>query len=662
MKKIINIVLALMLISSAFVYSQENPDYTPFNTQVFQVPLTQNFSLPSGSTIDNTKISFDVGTINLLGQGRRDVVTTFSVKYTNNSIQKSGNRGYWNINLGNNNYETPSGPFLNQNENKTAPENFSNDNAFVNLRNLSIDRKDLAVVKNNGLYVYRNDNSEISSSNFQYIPSGAGRYVVTGNLNKDNSLEDVAVVSNDQYLISIFMNDGSGNLSTSPAVTISLPPVNPLGNPPYGPSKVKIGRIFHKNKAYELNNANIKSDLVVCYDSYIFVYKNNSDNTFTLAQQIFVNFIISDFTFSDLTQTGWNDLIIVGSIGGISKMRIYKNIADQFYPDPIYTYNGNNSWFNSDALVTTADLSYNGRKDLIVASKYGNIALYQNTGVAPYFTQQPQNYLQINGYTDLKFDKINVDDINNQGGMALILSKSGGSLNDFNIFRFNPSITNTNPSPPIILKDYYFDGTYWRPRLHIDKNEVYDYNNFILYKKSPGTNNQWNSIPLLQDQFDYVDYNEICVVSSNAPTNPRDNCFYYAVCVDKTNLVSVNSNTVGYLVGINNPNPIGEILSDNRQNSNNEKNLYAPKTYSVSNFPNPFNPVTNIFFNIPKESKVTIKIYNTLGQEIQTLTDKNYGEGNHIVEFNASNLPSGVYFYRISAGEYTKVNRLMLLK
>lgn len=75
-----------------------------------------------------------------------------------------------------------------------------------------------------------------------------------------------------------------------------------------------------------------------------------------------------------------------------------------------------------------------------------------------------------------------------------------------------------------------------------------------------------------------------------------------------------------------------------------------PKVYSMQqNYPNPFNPVTVIWYSIPEESKVSLKIFDVLGQEIKTLVNKTQEAGNRNVEFDASALTSGMYFYRIEA-------------
>jgi phosphatidylserine/phosphatidylglycerophosphate/cardiolipin synthase-like enzyme len=80
------------------------------------------------------------------------------------------------------------------------------------------------------------------------------------------------------------------------------------------------------------------------------------------------------------------------------------------------------------------------------------------------------------------------------------------------------------------------------------------------------------------------------------------------------------------------------------------------------NYPNPFNPVTTIRFELPKSEKVQLKIYDMLGREVKTLYDKVAAAGIVDLDFNAGNLASGIYFYRIIAGDFIAAKKLMLIK
>lgn len=88
-----------------------------------------------------------------------------------------------------------------------------------------------------------------------------------------------------------------------------------------------------------------------------------------------------------------------------------------------------------------------------------------------------------------------------------------------------------------------------------------------------------------------------------------------------------------------------------------------PLTYSLDqNYPNPFNPVTNIVYTLPTTEKVILKIYDALGSEITTLVNEEQSAGSHNISFDASKLSSGVYFYRLVAGKYSQVLKMIYLK
>lgn len=89
----------------------------------------------------------------------------------------------------------------------------------------------------------------------------------------------------------------------------------------------------------------------------------------------------------------------------------------------------------------------------------------------------------------------------------------------------------------------------------------------------------------------------------------------------------------------------------------------TPNSYELfNNFPNPFNPSTTIYFSIPGESNVSIKVYNGVGEKVADLFDGRQSRGVHKVWFNASSLPSGVYLYRMTAGTFSKTKKMVLVK
>ncbi|NBC26306.1 MAG: PKD domain-containing protein [Bacteroidetes bacterium] len=80
------------------------------------------------------------------------------------------------------------------------------------------------------------------------------------------------------------------------------------------------------------------------------------------------------------------------------------------------------------------------------------------------------------------------------------------------------------------------------------------------------------------------------------------------------------------------------------------------------NYPNPFNPTTTISFNLPQPGKVTLRVFDITGRQVATLVDQQMNAGTHIETFDASNLASGIYFYRLEAGDFQSVQKMLLVK
>jgi hypothetical protein len=91
--------------------------------------------------------------------------------------------------------------------------------------------------------------------------------------------------------------------------------------------------------------------------------------------------------------------------------------------------------------------------------------------------------------------------------------------------------------------------------------------------------------------------------------------------------------------------------------------LPIPGKYSLEqNYPNPFNPSTTIEYNLPQNGLVTLKVFNVLGKEVATLVNGPVEAGIHKVNFDASKINSGVYFYTIDAGAYSETKKMILIK
>ncbi len=95
----------------------------------------------------------------------------------------------------------------------------------------------------------------------------------------------------------------------------------------------------------------------------------------------------------------------------------------------------------------------------------------------------------------------------------------------------------------------------------------------------------------------------------------------------------------------------------------NEVVIGSPEKFELSqNYPNPFNPVTNLGFGISNSGFVSLKVYDVLGNEVKTLVNEIKPAGYFEVEFNGSNLPSGIYYYKLEAGSFSQVKKMMIVK
>lgn len=109
---------------------------------------------------------------------------------------------------------------------------------------------------------------------------------------------------------------------------------------------------------------------------------------------------------------------------------------------------------------------------------------------------------------------------------------------------------------------------------------------------------------------------------------------------------------------------VSEIISkDNLADLFKEKDKKENESYfEAKNYPNPFNPTTTISYTLKEAAYVKLTVYDRLGREVKVLVDENKNPGTYTIEFNASDLPSGIYFYRIKANDKTEVKKMIFAK
>ncbi|MFA5012800.1 MAG: T9SS type A sorting domain-containing protein [Ignavibacteria bacterium] len=152
------------------------------------------------------------------------------------------------------------------------------------------------------------------------------------------------------------------------------------------------------------------------------------------------------------------------------------------------------------------------------------------------------------------------------------------------------------------------------------------------------------------------EYNEIYLQNQNTPKGIH-------ALINKESLISIKQDTLN---GLSNPLrynnfPISELNKKNSKKINNGNNV--PDHFKMfGNYPNPFNPQTNLKFGLPIKSFVTLKIYDISGQEIETLVDGYLDAGYHTLLFNASKYSSGIYFYKLVADNNVFSGKMVLIK
>ena len=94
-----------------------------------------------------------------------------------------------------------------------------------------------------------------------------------------------------------------------------------------------------------------------------------------------------------------------------------------------------------------------------------------------------------------------------------------------------------------------------------------------------------------------------------------------------------------------------------------EQGSVLPKPFELAqNFPNPFNPATEIQFSLPRKCDVKLEVFNILGQRIATLVNRPMEAGYHTATFDGSKVASGIYLYRLQAGDFVESKKMMLVK
>jgi hypothetical protein len=199
--------------------------------------------------------------------------------------------------------------------------------------------------------------------------------------------------------------------------------------------------------------------------------------------------------------------------------------------------------------------------------------------------------------------------------------------------KYNPTTGKYNP--------YIIWGPYSDPNINI--------NYYRIYRKYGSDPWQESYAFVPADKFDFVDENVNLTTGGSSGTTVQ----YYVR--GHYNIVSLTPPTNTVFVET-------EGIQDIEKLSQKKEDTYISDYSLLQNYPNPFNPSTTISFNIKDKGRVLLKVFDVLGNEIETLADGEYQPGLYDVNFNAANLPSGVYFYTIITNDFRQTNKMILTK
>ncbi len=222
----------------------------------------------------------------------------------------------------------------------------------------------------------------------------------------------------------------------------------------------------------------------------------------------------------------------------------------------------------------------------------------------------------------------------------------------------------TSPSKPLLYKieDVYCDGFYSHPKITWLNNTEPDmlrngeFKRYRIYRAWSNNPEEEPSLYLFKGCYDdytpddtasYIDWSDAWIPCSEGSGIMQYTYRYKIIAVDTEEKFSVFSDYKEIKGFWHNP--------DNFNSKNSE-------LFSSYNYPNPFNPSTDIKYSIPKDVNVKITVYNIAGEEVIILVNEYKSAGNYSVKFDGTNLASGIYFYRIKAGDFTDTKKMVLIK
>jgi hypothetical protein len=407
-----------------------------------------------------------------------------------------------------------------------------------------------------------------------------------------------------------------------------------------------------------------RSDLVSYTGSTVEVRMNNNNNTLGSPQSYNVGFAISSIAVGDFDNNNFNDIIVGGGSGTVM---IFRNINGTInWTSPLWTV----SLSLSSPIVLVGDMGTptdpnrnDGWVDVVVSGYEAPVKVFANTQGT--FSSTPQQSFQ-SGLPYSVVGKMMLADIQNTGGLSFVYTHGSAPIGQpaTMMIRAHKHTGNPAPAPPKGVSSSIVPGSfgYYYPKVSWAPNSERDIAGYDIYRKVTGVcgNGVWYYLASVNATTS--EYTDGSIGTAGLGNDCRG---YYKVQAKDTQA----------------PNPAGysdfsqEVYVDfsslwfKRGAGEEPKPQFIPSAYALhAAYPNPFNPSTEIKFDLPEDGHVTLAVYDMLGRKVADLVNSNYAAGYHSAAWNANEIASGVYFARFAATDIngalklSKVSKLILSK
>jgi hypothetical protein len=376
----------------------------------------------------------------------------------------------------------------------------------------------------------------------------------------------------------------------------------------------------------------------------IYVYTKPNQNSYPIELKFFYSigpeYQVDNHTFCDADDDGLTDYIFTAPTG---KAWLYIYEYDSLQNNFVEKYSGDKP--STGFIVYDFDLD--GKNEIIGAGGYGDIAILECTGDNKYELSFELDTELYNAYQIFY-----TEDIDNNGYPEFWI---GG--NDF-----------VNDSFKFICFENARDNYYKRvTSISIKYLGAYPYGYVTARDFS---NDGTEEIFIVFNEFMFI------LEFAGKPNNHNYNVIYYGIVKPENPFIYMDNVTVYDIFNRGQQEIIVSLLEGTQTNYFSRTYIYtnglptdvkndliiSDNYFLYQNFPNPFNPKTKIKYSIPSSNIVQVKLYDIMGREIKTLLNEFKQAGTYEFEFDAINLPSGVYFYRMISGDYSETKKMILLR